>query len=388
MEPVRRTAVLGGARAATCEVATETVWRATPPDAFKVVAEVAPARRASLNVGGYLLPEPPEEGEVSLHRKALGRPEAAPKETGEDWVGWASSDVEEVAVGLGIVTDVGLVVVVAAGHGDSVGVGLEEGETSEAMSNDDLANFEVTAMATPVVYRGFTFRDLYMRRTKGKKKRGANQAVLRDSDGVPIGTHDGTDMGAMAVHNWEVYDGPGPDAKLVARARGLHIDTSGEGFFYNTFSFVFEHGRLKGSTLQAMGVAPKWDDEYSIVGGSGVFAMANGVVTRSAHKRDANTEIDRLTIKGLIPILNETIQLAPLEFIKEVSGTTGVFGGHTVVTSMTLVTNLQTYGPFGQPNGTSFSVPVPGGSSIVGFFGRAGRYVDAVGVYVHAHHMN
>ncbi|CAL4980189.1 unnamed protein product [Urochloa decumbens] len=178
------------------------------------------------------------------------------------------------------------------------------------MSND-LANFEVTLVAAPAAYRRFTFRDLYMRRARGKKD--GNQAILVDSDGLAIRSprngifshRHSEDMGTMVVHKWEVYDGPGPDANIVARARGLHIDTGG-GVFHNTFSFVFEHGRFKGSTLQAMGVAPKEDDEYSIVGGTGAFAMANGVVRRVLHKREAKTEIDRITIKGLIPVLNET----------------------------------------------------------------------------------
>ncbi|OEL15744.1 hypothetical protein BAE44_0023237 [Dichanthelium oligosanthes] len=46
-----------------------------------------------------------------------------------------------------------------------------------------------------------------------------------------------------------------------------------------------------------MGVAPKLDDEYSIVGGSGEFALANGVVNRVVHSREGSTDIDRLTIK-------------------------------------------------------------------------------------------
>ncbi|CAL4992026.1 unnamed protein product [Urochloa decumbens] len=114
------------------------------------------------------------------------------------------------------------------------------------MSND-LANFEATVVAAPAAYRRFTFRDLYMRRARGKKD--GNQAILVDSDGLAIRTqhrairtHHQSDMGVMAIHNWEVYDGPGPSANIVARARGLHIDTSG-GFYHNTFSFVFEHGR-------------------------------------------------------------------------------------------------------------------------------------------------
>ena len=63
--------------------------------------------------------------------------------------------------------------------------------------------------------------------------------------------------------------------------------------------------RFKGSTLQAMGVAPNLDDEYSIVGGSGEFAHANGVVNRVVYSREGNTDIDRLTVKGFIPIMRD-----------------------------------------------------------------------------------
>ncbi|CAN6195074.1 unnamed protein product [Urochloa humidicola] len=103
---------------------------------------------------------------------------------------------------------------------------------------------------------------------------GANQAIVVNPSGSTTASHC-YGFSATVVHNWAIYDGPGPDAKLVAQARGLHIDTTGVGLFYNTFCFMFEHGRgytFKGSTLQAMGVAPKSDDEYSIVGGSREFA--------------------------------------------------------------------------------------------------------------------
>ncbi|KAF7032536.1 hypothetical protein CFC21_043697 [Triticum aestivum] len=78
--------------------------------------------------------------------------------------------------------------------------------------------------------------------------------------------------------------------------------------------------------------------------------------------------------------LTDTITFAPLEIVKEVSGTSGTFGGDTVVTSLTFVTNVRTYGPFGKPNGTAFSAPLTD-TNVVGFFVHAGRLVNAVGVY-------
>ena len=53
--------------------------------------------------------------------------------------------------------------------------------------------------------------------------------------------------GKLAANNWTVYDGPGPNAKLVARAQGLHIDA---GNWHNSFSLVFENGRYVRHTVQ------------------------------------------------------------------------------------------------------------------------------------------
>ncbi|RLM98367.1 hypothetical protein C2845_PM06G29490 [Panicum miliaceum] len=77
------------------------------------------------------------------------------------------------------------------------------------------------------------------------------------------------------------------------------------------------------------------------------------------------------------------IQLAASEFVKEISGTYGTFDGATVLTSLKIITNVQTFGPWSTEIGTPFSVPVQKGSGIVGFFARAGKYLDAIGVHVH-----
>jgi len=82
--------------------------------------------------------------------------------------------------------------------------------------------------------------------------------------------------------------------------------------------------------------------------------------------------------------LHLQIDLAPSEYVIEVSGTYGLCSPHpdVVITSLTLVTNLCSYGPFGQPTGTPFHTRVDKTASIVGFFGRSGIYLDAIGVYV------
>uniref|UniRef100_A0ACD5YYV5 Uncharacterized protein n=1 Tax=Avena sativa TaxID=4498 RepID=A0ACD5YYV5_AVESA len=82
------------------------------------------------------------------------------------------------------------------------------------------------------------------------------------------------------------------------------------------------------------------------------------------------------------------IVMGPSEVVTAVSGTVGKTRGHTVITSLTIVTNRKTYGPFGNPrfdgegNNKPFSSAVPKGKSIVGFFGRASTFIDSIGFYV------
>jgi disease resistance protein RPM1 len=78
------------------------------------------------------------------------------------------------------------------------------------------------------------------------------------------------------------------------------------------------------------------------------------------------------------------IQFGPFEFLVEISGTTGpyVCAENDVVTSLMLVTNVRSYGPYGSGGGTPFSTSVQANGSIVGFFGRSGRFLNAIGVYV------
>ncbi|EEE59214.1 hypothetical protein OsJ_11170 [Oryza sativa Japonica Group] len=71
------------------------------------------------------------------------------------------------------------------------------------------------------------------------------------------------------------------------------------------------------------------------------------------------------------------------ERVTEVHGTVGPFGDRdSLVTSLKLVTDRRTIGPFGYGAGTPFSVPVRGDGGVVGFFVRAGAYLEAIGVYV------
>ncbi|XP_044450543.1 putative proline-rich receptor-like protein kinase PERK6 isoform X3 [Triticum aestivum] len=84
----------------------------------------------------------------------------------------------------------------------------------------------------------------------------------------------------------------------------------------------------------------------------------------------------------------KTISFGPAEFVKEVCGAYGNHNGIVIVKFLTFVTNEGTYGPFGTPDhpgpdvsATHFRFVADEGSTIVGFYGRSGRYIDAIGVY-------
>ncbi|KAL0553471.1 hypothetical protein IC582_007366 [Cucumis melo] len=59
----------------------------------------------------------------------------------------------------------------------------------------------------------------------------------------------------------------------------------------------------------------------------------------------------------------------------------------TVIRSLTLETNKRTYGPFGIEDGTKFSFPFQG-LKLVGFHGRSGVYLDAIGLYLRPTQIN
>ncbi|KAM3372369.1 hypothetical protein ACQJBY_019316 [Aegilops geniculata] len=302
-----------------------------------------------------------------------------------------------------------------------------------------MSNFQITPRAAFVESNELNFRSLYLFHTPLGSNQ--NQSGIIDSNVT-------TGLGATVVNNWPICDGPSPGATVVARAQGLHIYASN---WQNTFSITFEVERFKGSTLQVMGISVE-EGEWAIVGGTGQFAMATGVIYKKFHEQRSDGNIIELTVHGFCPMLKgsqslptkvgpwggnggsdkdiveaprrlesitvssgtiidsikfsyvdqagqkrtvgpwggsggkqNTFILGTSEFVKEVSGTFGLYGrdNHNIITSLKFVTNVKTYGPFGQAKGTTFTIPVQKNSSIVGFFGRSGIYLDALGVYVH-----
>jgi hypothetical protein len=76
----------------------------------------------------------------------------------------------------------------------------------------------------------------------------------------------------------------------------------------------------------------------------------------------------------------DTVSLGEDEFLVEVSGTHDTAG----ITSLTFVTSSGAeYGPYGFPLGTPFSLSLQHSNShIIGFFGRSGEILNALGLYL------
>ncbi|CAN6339995.1 unnamed protein product, partial [Urochloa humidicola] len=109
-------------------------------------------------------------------------------------------------------------------------------------------------------------------------------------------------LGSLVGHNWEVRDGPDPNAKIIARAQSLHMNTGVDRIWQNFFCLVFEDERFKGSTFQVMELDVT-KGEWAIVGGTGEFSMATGVIYKRLHKDTDEGNIVELTIHGFCPVL-------------------------------------------------------------------------------------
>ncbi|PUZ63389.1 hypothetical protein GQ55_3G064200 [Panicum hallii var. hallii] len=282
-----------------------------------------------------------------------------------------------------------------------------------------MANFEIIPSPLPEENNEFNFSNLYLFHTPLGPNR--NQFGVKSSDAA-------TGLGAIVVNNWPIYDGAGPGATVVARAQGMHVYA---GNWNNVFSIVFEIQRFKGSTLQVMGISVE-NGEFAIVGGTGQFAMASGSQVTKVGPLGGDGGVDQditdtpgrleiITVQSGVVIdaiafsyadqagqkrsagpwggsgrcsntvlqtndslffVTMQIQLAPSEFVTGISGTVGLYRSCNVIASLTFVTNVKTYGPFGLGDGTPFTVPVEDNHGVVGFFGRSSRYLDAIGAYV------
>lgn len=128
----------------------------------------------------------------------------------------------------------------------------------------------------------------------------------------------------------------------------------------------------------------KWDDgvystvrQLEVAHGAGIDSIKvqydkNGTPEWSEkHGGSGGAKVDKVKLNY------------PDEFLTSVHGTYGSLQewGPILVRSLTFQSNKRTYGPYGVEGGTFFSFPTTQGK-IVGFHGKGGWYLDAIGVHL------
>ncbi|XP_049364157.1 dirigent protein 22-like [Solanum verrucosum] len=95
-----------------------------------------------------------------------------------------------------------------------------------------------------------------------------------------------TFFGFVAMADDPLTVGPEPNSTIVGRAQGIYgaADQNESGLLMN-LNFVFTTGKYNGSTLSVLGRNPVFHKyrEMPIVGGSGVFRLAQGVATAKTY---------------------------------------------------------------------------------------------------------
>jgi hypothetical protein len=75
------------------------------------------------------------------------------------------------------------------------------------------------------------------------------------------------------------------------------------------------------------------------------------------------------------------ISLEQDEYLIDMKGRVGDCKGWYRLRPLTLVSNRRTFGPYGTEEGAPFELPAAVGK-IIGFHGRSGNFLDALGTYV------
>ncbi|KAK4477206.1 hypothetical protein RD792_016420 [Penstemon davidsonii] len=101
-----------------------------------------------------------------------------------------------------------------------------------------------------------------------------------------------TFFGLVAVLDDPVRTGPTPDSEIIGRAQGLFAFASlEETSLHMTFDLVFTSGDYNGSSISIVGHNPYLNQnrEMSVVGGTGAFRFARGVVAVNTVSFDSST---------------------------------------------------------------------------------------------------
>ncbi|CAL5032195.1 unnamed protein product [Urochloa decumbens] len=129
-------------------------------------------------------------------------------------------------------------------------------------------------------------------------------------------------FGLMMAYDWPVYDGQDTSSlKPVARAQGQHIqpDMIEAGQCFHTGNIVFEKtSRHPGSTIVFIGNGRGTEGEWAIVGGTGDFTFAQGVIyykTVNIYKKYGNEGKDGSLKRLDIRVLYRPVQKSELKYV-------------------------------------------------------------------------
>ncbi|XP_049400792.1 dirigent protein 22-like [Solanum stenotomum] len=95
-----------------------------------------------------------------------------------------------------------------------------------------------------------------------------------------------TFFGSVAMIDDPLTVGPEPNSTIVGRAQGIYGSADqNEAGLLMTYNIVFTTGKYNGSTLSVLGRNPVFNKyrEMPIVGGSGVFRLAQGIATAKTY---------------------------------------------------------------------------------------------------------
>ncbi|KQJ92957.1 uncharacterized protein LOC100842141 [Brachypodium distachyon] len=149
-----------------------------------------------------------------------------------------------------------------------------------------ISDFLVTPFGGAVENAEFHLSNLYLHINDTDPD--LNEQMIADNAGAGK-------YGRTYATRWAIHHGVDSAAELVARAPGLITYASDS--WHQGFTINFQNQRFKGSTLQVMGV--DYDqDEWAIVGGTGEFAMARGIIKKYPHSTARGRVVVKLNIHG------------------------------------------------------------------------------------------
>ncbi|KAK4838247.1 hypothetical protein QYF36_012289 [Acer negundo] len=119
------------------------------------------------------------------------------------------------------------------------------------------------------------------------------------------------------------------------------------------------------------------------------YCDSSPVVLSNKHGGDGATAIYRIELEKDMKAdhKNKSKNKCTQEELVGISGFYGAFDGnccgeYQVVRSISFYTDKGKYGPYGTEIGTFFNSPACTNAKVVGFHGRSGEYLDAIGVHV------